>query len=133
MIGPGLIAMAVMDQIKMNKHYAPRDTEALAPYFYNHLVAMTNEQLHSKAAIAAELAHRDAEIDRLTNENTELRKDHDRIQRVQESLLTVHATLGGHFMSCFDDDKLGRVYFQDTSWRNLIDKMDTYAKTELVH
>ena len=42
--------------------YAERDPEALdeaGGYYMKHVMAMTSENLHSKAAIAAELAHRD--------------------------------------------------------------------------
>ena len=42
--------------------YAERDPMALEPYFSQHIAAMTAEGLHSKAAIAEELAHRDARI-----------------------------------------------------------------------
>ena len=47
------------------KHYAKRDHQAQGAYYTNHVSAMTGEGLHSKSAIAAELAHRDMEIDRL--------------------------------------------------------------------
>jgi hypothetical protein len=45
--------------------YARRDTLALGTHYTRHVMAMTSEQLHSKSAIAAELAWRDAEIERL--------------------------------------------------------------------
>lgn len=48
--------------------YAERDPMALdeaGNYYCRHVSAMTKEGLHSKSAIAAELAHRDMEIDRL--------------------------------------------------------------------
>lgn len=48
-----------------DKNYADRDHMALGDYYTRHVSAMTGEGLHSKSAIAAELAHRDAEIDRL--------------------------------------------------------------------
>lgn len=38
--------------------YAERDVENLPAYF-DHVMAMTGESLHSKSAIAAELAYRD--------------------------------------------------------------------------
>ena len=44
------------------KLYSERDPMALEPYFSQHMAAMTAEGLHSKAAIAAELAFRDARI-----------------------------------------------------------------------
>lgn len=53
------------------KHYAERDIEALdeaGDYYFRHVRAMTGESLHGKSKIAAELAFRDAEIDRLKAE-----------------------------------------------------------------
>jgi len=43
--------------------YGERDLESLGNTFHKHLTAMTLENLHSKAAIAAELAYRDLLID----------------------------------------------------------------------
>lgn len=51
--------------------YAERDIIALdeaGNYYFKHVMAMTSEQLHSKSAIASELAHRDMLIDKLTKE-----------------------------------------------------------------
>ena len=39
--------------------YAPRDAAELEPFYSRHVSAMTAEGLHSKSAIAAELAYRD--------------------------------------------------------------------------
>ena len=47
------------------KHYAKRDPDAQGIHYINHVSAMTTEGLHAKSAIAAELAHRDIEIERL--------------------------------------------------------------------
>lgn len=55
------------------KLYAERDIQELdrrgkfsvGNYYSRHVSAMTSEGLHSKSDIAAELAYRDAEIDRL--------------------------------------------------------------------
>lgn len=50
------------------KHYADRNIIALdkaGGYYSRHVMALTREDLHSKSDIAAELAWRDAEIDRL--------------------------------------------------------------------
>ena len=47
------------------KHYAKRDPEAQGTHYENPVYAMTTEGLHAKSAIAAELAHRDIEIERL--------------------------------------------------------------------
>jgi hypothetical protein len=48
----------------MDNLYAERDIEGdeLRPHYMRHLDRMTRENLHSKSAIAAELAHRDARI-----------------------------------------------------------------------
>ena len=48
----------------MDKIYATRDIENLKTY-YDHVTSMTSENLHSKSKIAAELAYRDQEIERL--------------------------------------------------------------------
>lgn len=53
---------------KNEKLYAERDIMALddaGNYYFKHVSAMTGEKLHSKSDIAAELAHRDYEIDKL--------------------------------------------------------------------
>ena len=56
---------------QLEKLYAERDASELdeaGNYYIKHVIAMTAEQLHSKSAIAAELAHRDMLIDKLTEE-----------------------------------------------------------------
>ena len=56
---------------QLEKLYAERDASELdeaGNYYIKHVIAMTAEQLHSKSAIAAELAHRDMLIDKLTDE-----------------------------------------------------------------
>ena len=56
---------------KSRKYYAERDVDALdeqGGYYFRHVDAMTREGLHSKSQIAAELAFRDAEIDKLRKE-----------------------------------------------------------------
>ena len=45
--------------------YAERDHVAQGDYYTRHVSAMTGESLHAKSAIAAELAHRDMESERL--------------------------------------------------------------------
>lgn len=50
------------------KHYADRDIVAQGDFYIAHVDAMTREGLHSKSDIAAELAHRDAEIERLNRQ-----------------------------------------------------------------
>jgi len=47
------------------KLYAERDIELQGEYYFNHIMAMTGEDLYSKSDIAAELAHRDIQIDAL--------------------------------------------------------------------
>jgi len=55
--------------------YKQRDTRALGENFARHMSAMTAERLHKKADIAAELAWRDNEIDRLKAEIKTMRPD----------------------------------------------------------
>jgi hypothetical protein len=49
----------------VTKLYADRDAIRQGQHYTKHVEAMTAEGLHSKADIAAELAHRDIEIERL--------------------------------------------------------------------
>lgn len=56
------------------KIYANRDHYQLSPEYERHLLAMTAESLDSKSAIAAELAHRDIEIENLRR-NLNLRNE----------------------------------------------------------
>ena len=65
--------------------YADRDVFELIPYYGKHVLAMTAEGLHNKSDIAAELAHRDIEIDRLRAELEREEQEHDRAT-------TLHAT-----------------------------------------
>ena len=52
----------------MSNQYAKRDHRALGEHYLRHVSAMTGEGLHAKSDIAAELAWRDAEIERLRAE-----------------------------------------------------------------
>lgn len=56
------------------KHYADRDILAQGDYYARHVMALTAESLHDKSDIAAELAHRDQEINRLRAELDALRQ-----------------------------------------------------------
>lgn len=58
----------------MSDLYAKRDAEALGEHYISHVSAMTTEALHSKSDIAAELAWRDAYIERLENHDKVLDK-----------------------------------------------------------
>ena len=49
----------------MSNLYAERDIIEQGKHYSQHTSAMTSEGLHSKSDIAAELAHRDIEIERL--------------------------------------------------------------------
>jgi len=49
----------------VTKLYARLNPAGLEPYYSRHVAAMTEEELHSKGEIAAELAVRDMEIERL--------------------------------------------------------------------
>lgn len=65
-------------------------------YYCRHVSAMTAEGLHSKSAIAAELAHRDIEIDRLRAENAELRSEREAMAK-QEPVAWRYTTAQGIF------------------------------------
>lgn len=45
--------------------YPQQDAEELGEFYFRHLDAMTTERLHSKSDIAAQLAWRDRELERL--------------------------------------------------------------------
>ena len=49
----------------MTKLYKERDVIVQGQYYVDHVNAMTEEELNSKSEIAAELAHRDIEIEKL--------------------------------------------------------------------
>lgn len=73
---------------KNEKLYAERDIMALdeaGNYYIKHVSAMTGEKLHSKSDIAAELAHRDYEIDKLKARIQELEQEH--IDFVTEAMI----------------------------------------------
>lgn len=61
--------------------YAERDPMELEPYFSRHMQAMTAENLHSKAAIAEELAYRDQKIERLERELAHGKRANDAARR----------------------------------------------------
>lgn len=65
------------------KIYAQRDHMAQGDYYVRHVSAMTVEALHAKSAVAAELAHRDIEIDRLA---TAVERDTALLQQALEAL-----------------------------------------------
>jgi len=54
-----------MMSCKCKPIYAKRNTEAQGSHYTKHVCHMTGEGLHDKSEIAAELAHRDIEIERL--------------------------------------------------------------------
>lgn len=60
----------------------PRDEQSVG-YYCRHVNAMTREDLHMKSAIAAELAWRDIQIDRLRAENANLR---DRVEMLEDQI-----------------------------------------------
>jgi len=54
--------------------YKKRDIESLNLFYTQHVKSLTEEKLHNKSAIAAELAHRDQLINRLRYEIEILRR-----------------------------------------------------------
>lgn len=68
----GYSRYSATDYILMEKLYAERDIEYQDDHYLKHVSAMTTEDLHSKSAIAAELAHRDLRIKELEARNSEL-------------------------------------------------------------
>ena len=71
------------------KHYAERDhmaQDAAGNYYSRHVSAMTEEGLHAKSDIAAELAHRDIQIDRLRRSRDFYMKRCEALQVVQNKM-----------------------------------------------
>ena len=58
-------AEVVGSSVELGLLYAERDHLAQGNFYTRHVMAMTEEGLHRKSAIAAELAHRDMDIARL--------------------------------------------------------------------
>ena len=87
----------------MEKHYAERDHIKQGKYYMAHVSAMTGEALHSKSAIAAELAHRDIEIERLRTlaRDAYAAWDGDKDARVGKLL---HAMLDEEFSKSYRPD-----------------------------
>lgn len=81
-----------MNTQEINKEYADRDIMSQGKFYTKHVSAMTGEKLHSKSAIAAELAHRDMEIARLRKE----------VERLKNT---------GYWLIYFEDDSMKpRIY-----------------------
>jgi hypothetical protein len=76
----------------MSKHYAERDIIGLdraGNYYCRHVHAMTAEALHDKSDIAAELAWRDQEIDRLREDEDESMHVIDRLSRLLAEIAVI--------------------------------------------
>jgi hypothetical protein len=54
-----------LNRYEEGRQYAKRRPMDLEPYYHRHVAAMTEEELHHKADIAAELAFRDKRIGEL--------------------------------------------------------------------
>lgn len=65
------------------KQYAKRNPESQGEHYIKHLLAMTEEGLHQKTAIAAELAHRDILINYLKEE---LKRSNKQIYKMMYAL-----------------------------------------------
>lgn len=65
----------------MGNLYAERDIIEQGNHYFRHTSAMTSEGLHSKSDIAAELAHRDIEIERLQARAAELSSENDALKK----------------------------------------------------
>lgn len=73
------------------KHYATRrpwELDAAGGYYCRHVAAMTEEGLHSKADIAAELAHRDNRIDELTERIRQLEAKESELSKILKASIS---------------------------------------------
>lgn len=68
--------------------YGNDDIESYGQHYFKHVSAMTVEALHSKSDIAAELAYRDCEIEKL---RAELKDCHDAYQGCYADFQDCHA------------------------------------------
>jgi erythromycin esterase-like protein len=71
-----------MEKSETVKLYAERDAISQGDHYLSHLLAMTAEGLHSKSDIAAELAHRDIQIDALAAQVRELEKENEGLRYI---------------------------------------------------
>ena len=60
--------------------YEERDLDVLGEHFHAHMNAMTNEDLRSKSDIAAELAHRDVELEKCQRLIRQMKVDNHYLQ-----------------------------------------------------
>lgn len=76
--------------------YAEReiDSDELAPHYSKHVMAMTAEILHSKSDIAAELAWRDAEIERVKAKLAFFQGEVDKLNSVLEKSIRLSEQRG---------------------------------------
>lgn len=73
-----------MESKEPNLLYAPRLTVLQGHYYVMHVKAMTDELLHSKSAIAGELAHRDILIQQLKFHILAMGKEIPELKKVQK-------------------------------------------------
>ena len=81
--------------------YNQRDIISLGNYYTNHVLAMTKESLHSKSDIAAELAHRDIEIDKLKHIISEVGYDLGKLIEESDNEITTLKLLIGKAVERF--------------------------------
>lgn len=70
---------------KDTKLYAERDVIDQMQHYVNHVEAMTAEGLHSKSDIAAELAHRDIQIEELQRDVARWKNAHQVVMIERDS------------------------------------------------
>lgn len=85
-----------MQADEIERLYGERDIIAQGVYYVRHVSAMTGEGLHAKSAIAAELAHRDIQIDTLTSRNAALEAERDRLREALADMAAQHKCGCGH-------------------------------------
>lgn len=107
---------------KKKKHYAERDIEPIFTHYANHVSAMTEEGLHDKGEIAAELAHRDALIVELQAENARLRGIVEQLPETRDGVEVVPGMEvwilddGGVMELTVTDVSIERSYLNDGTW-----------------
>lgn len=99
-------------------------------YYSRHVCAMTAEGLHAKSDIAAELAHRDIEIDRLRAELEALRQQKSVVWSMEnETALNTLAKVTHNGEEVEGEDGLG-MFVDMALWNEMCEAVETLVGEE---
>lgn len=102
------------------KHYRQHQMPnyEMGSHYMDHVLAMTNEDLHNKSAIAEELAWRDIQIERLT-------KERDDARRTAEYWKANHLAGNKELDACQRDAERYRYYIESLN--------ETFEQNPILH